>query len=83
MEYFYSVLLRFQMITQVLKRNGSVMPYDPQKIRLAIQKANQEVESSQQAEDVLIDQLISQLEAEKSGLVNIEEIQDFIESFLI
>ena len=83
MEYFYSILLRFQMITQVLKRNGSVMPYDPQKIRLAIQKANQEVDSSQQAEETLIDQLISQLEAEKSGIVNIEEIQDFIESFLI
>ena len=83
MEYFYSILLRFQMITQVLKRNGSVMPYDPQKIRLAIQKANQEVDSSQQAEEVLIDQLVSLLEAEKSGVVNIEEIQDFIESFLI
>jgi anaerobic ribonucleoside-triphosphate reductase len=71
------------MITQVLKRNGSVMIYDPQKIRIAIQKANKEVEKEQQADDEVIDQLIVKLESEKSGLVNIEEIQDFIETYLI
>lgn len=59
------------------------MAYDPQKIRIALQKANQEVETSQQVDLETIDRLISQLESEKTGLVNIEEIQDFIESYLI
>lgn len=71
------------MILQVIKRNGSQVAYDPQKITIAIQKANKEVAEKEQASDLVIAEIIRSLELSKKGLVPIEEIQDFIEMQLI
>ena len=44
-------------ITKVIKRNGSEVPYDAEKIRIAIQKANKEVPEEQQASEFLISEI--------------------------
>ena len=70
-------------IRKVIKRNWSEVAYDAEKIRVAIQKANHEVPEKEQASDFLISEIIRSLEAHKSGIVPIEEIQDYIEKQLI
>ena len=70
-------------IKKVIKRNGSEVPYDSEKIRIAIQKANNEVPEKEQASDFVISEIIRSLELSKKGIVPIEEIQDFIEKQLI
>ncbi len=71
------------MIEKVIKRNGSEVAYDPEKIQLAIHKANKEVPEQDQASDLVIAEVIRALEANKKGIVPIEEIQDFIEMQLM
>ena len=70
-------------IQKVIKRNGSEVAYNPEKIHIAIQKANKEVPESEQASELVIEEVIRALEASKKGTVPIEEIQDFIEMQLI
>ena len=70
-------------IKKVIKRNGSEVAYDAEKIRVAIQKANHEVPEKEQASDFLISEIIRSLECHKKGIVPIEEIQDYIEKQLI
>jgi transcriptional regulator NrdR family protein len=52
-------------IKKVIKRNGSEAVYDPEKIRVAIQKANHEVPEDDQASDFLISEIIRSLELAK------------------
>ena len=70
-------------IQKVIKRSGEEVVFQPEKIRIALQKANKEVPESLQADEALIDQILQNLQQEKSGVIGIEEIQDFIESELI
>ena len=70
-------------IQKVIKRSGEEVAFQPEKIRIALQKANKEVPESLQADEALIDQILQNLQQEKSGVIGIEEIQDFIESELI
>ena len=70
-------------IQKVIKRSGEEVLFQPEKIRIALQKANKEVPESLQADEALIDQILQNLQQEKSGVIGIEEIQDFIESELI
>lgn len=70
-------------IQKVIKRSGEEVVFQPEKIRIALQKANKEVPESLQADKALIDQILQNLQQEKSGVIGIEEIQDFIESELI
>ena len=70
-------------IQKVIKRNGAEVPYNPEKIHIAIQKANKEVPESEQASELVIEEVIRALEASKNGTLPIEEIQDFIEMQLI
>ena len=70
-------------IQKVIKRSGEEVVFQPEKIRIALQKANKEVPESLQADESLIDQILQNLQQEKSGVIGIEEIQDFIESELI
>lgn len=70
-------------ITKILKRNGSQESYDAQKIINAIQKANKEVSENEQVSLEQIKKIISDLEAQKTKIISIEEIQDFIEDELI
>ena len=70
-------------IQKVIKRSGEEVVFQPEKIRIALQKANKEVPKSLQADEALIDQILQNLQQEKSGVIGIEEIQDFIETYLI
>ena len=70
-------------IKKVIKRNWSEVAYDSEKIRVAIQKANNEVPEKEQASEFLISEIIRSLEAHKKWIVPIEEIQDYIEKQLI
>lgn len=81
--FFITLILLKMKITKVIKRNGSEVPYDAEKIRIAIQKANKEVPEEQQASEFLISEIIRSLEDHKKGIVPIEEIQDYIEKQLI
>lgn len=68
---------------QVIKRDGRVVMYDSRKIRNAIQKANGEVPHDKQLDEAFITALIYDLESEYDGSVSVEQIQDFIEVWLM
>jgi len=70
-------------IQHVIKRNGTKVPYDADKIRTAIQKANKEVLASERVTDDYINQIIIDLEFLNQPTLAIEGIQDFIESKLM
>lgn len=53
------------MIEKVIKRNGSEVAYNPEKIQLAIHKANKEVPEQDQASDLIIAEIIRALETSK------------------
>ena len=54
-------------IQKVIKRNGSEVAYNPEKIHIAIQKANKEVPEAEQASELVIEEVIRALEAAKKG----------------
>jgi ribonucleoside-triphosphate reductase len=68
---------------QVIKRDGRVVMYDSRKIRSAIQKANEEVDHEKRCDDSFISALIYELECEYDGSITVEEIQDYIEMWLM
>jgi ribonucleoside-triphosphate reductase len=70
-------------IKNVIKRNGTKVPYDAEKIRLAIQKANKEVIASERVSEDYINQIIVDLEFLNQNTLAIESIQDFIEAKLM
>jgi len=70
-------------VTQVIKRNGNTVPYDANKIFVAISKANQEVAEPERASETDIKAIIADLEQLQEKTLPIEEIQDFVESKLI
>ena len=82
-DFFITSFMIKMTIRKVIKRNGSEVAYDAEKIRVAIQKANKEVPEKEQASDFLISEIIRSLESTKKGIVPIEEIQDYIEKQLI
>jgi ribonucleoside-triphosphate reductase len=70
-------------IQNVIKRNGTKVPYDAEKIRIAIQKANKEVIASERVSDDYINQIIIDMEFLNQPTLAIESIQDFIEAKLM
>ena len=48
-------------IQKVIKRSGEEVVFQPEKIRIALQKANKEVSESLQADEGLIDQILQTL----------------------
>ncbi len=77
-------------VRQVVKRNGTIEPYDRKKIENAIEKAIEAVERNTNSEkaSVLTDQVESKLEELLTGrrahsIPAIEEIQDIVETVLI
>lgn len=72
------------MITNIVKRNGNVAPFDPRKISSAIYKANINVIGEAMTDDhleSLTDQVV-QL-ASPLGCPSVEQIQDLVEETLI
>lgn len=68
---------------KVQKRDGRIVEYNREKIVTAIRKANAEVEASQRAEEGLIDAILDNVERRADDVVNVETIQDMIESALV
>ncbi len=70
-------------IQTVIKRDGKSVPYDANKIKIAIQKANKEVQQSERVNDLDIDYIVASLESLNQSTLAIEGIQDFIEAQLM
>ncbi len=68
---------------KVQKRDGRIVDYNREKIVKAIRKANAEVEITERAADEIIDEILDHVEAQTEDVVNVETIQDMIESSLV
>lgn len=68
---------------KVQKRDGRIVDYDREKIITAIEKANAEVDSSEKAGKEMIEGILDYVEEHTDDVVNVETIQDLIESGLV
>jgi len=68
---------------KVQKRDGRIVEYDRDKIIKAILKANAEVELTEQAGKDMIDAILDDVESRSEDVMNVETIQDMIESGLV
>ena len=68
---------------KIVKRDGTIVPYDPQKIKNAIGKANNEVSKKERATEEQINQIIEFIEEKNKSRILVEDIQDIIEQKLM
>nr|WP_314460067.1 anaerobic ribonucleoside-triphosphate reductase [uncultured Clostridium sp.] len=68
---------------KVQKRDGRIVEYDRDKIVKAIRKANAEVDLTEQAGEDMIDAILDHVESRSEDVMNVETIQDMIESGLV
>ncbi len=68
---------------KIIKRDGTIVDYDPEKIRVAIGKANNEVSKKEKAKEEDINNIISYIEDLKKSRILVEDIQDIIEKKLM
>ena len=68
---------------KVIKRDAQVVDYCPEKIELAIKKANNEVQEEDRVSDVQIKNIIKYIEGLKKKRILVEDIQDIIEMRLM
>ena len=68
---------------KVIKRDGHMVDYCPEKIEEAIEKANQEVEEEDQASPIQIKNIIKYIEKLGKKRILVEDIQDIIEMKLM
>lgn len=68
---------------KIVKRDGAIVDYDPQKIRVAIQKANNEVTRKDKASKEQIKEIIEYIEELNKPRILVEDIQDIIEEKLM
>ena len=68
---------------KVVKRDGRIVEYDSQKIKIAIKKANNDVSEDECISDVEIDKIIKHIEGLKKKRLLVEDIQDIIEKQLV
>ena len=68
---------------KVIKRDGHMVDYCPEKIEAAILKANKEVEESQQASHTQIRNIEKYIESLGKKRILVEDIQDIIEMKLM
>ena len=68
---------------KVIKRDGHMVDYCPEKIEAAIEKANLEVEEEEQASSVQIKNIIKYIEKLGKKRILVEDIQDIIEMKLM
>ncbi|MDY3845954.1 MAG: anaerobic ribonucleoside-triphosphate reductase [Eubacteriales bacterium] len=67
---------------KIIKRNGSEVTFDPQKIVIAVTKANESVVPSERMSAVQIKRIAEDVESAASNMnraLNVEEIQDMVE----
>ena len=63
---------------KIIKRDGSIVDYNPEKIRIAIKKANNEVSRKEKATETEIEEIITYIEDLKKSRILVEDIQDII-----
>ena len=68
---------------KIIKRDGRIVDYDKNKIRIAIQKANNEVTDKEKISDKDIDKIITYIESLNKKRMLVEDIQDIIEEKLM
>lgn len=68
---------------QIIKRNGKIVSFDVEKIRVAIQKANQDVEEPERASADEIEQILTYITGLKKKRLLVEDVQDIIEEKLM
>ena len=68
---------------KVIKRDGTIVEYNSEKISIAIKKANNEVSRKEKATDEEINEIIKYIEDLKKSRILVEDIQDIIEQKLM
>ena len=68
---------------KIIKRDGHVVDYSPDKIALAIGKANAEVREEDRVSDIQIKNIIKYIESLGKKRILVEDIQDIIEMKLM
>jgi len=68
---------------KIIKRDGTIVDYNPEKIKIAISKANMEVDENNQASEEEINKIIRYIERLKKPRILVEDIQDIIEQKLM
>lgn len=77
------------MITQITKRNGMVVPFDPSKIAIAMKKASAAVQNP--IDDAILEQMVNRVvanlgavcEGKTEGCPTVEQVQDIVENTLM
>ncbi len=68
---------------KIIKRDGTIVAYNPDKIRIAIEKANNEVRGKEKASKEQIEEIIKYIEDLNKKRILVEDIQDIIEEKLM
>ena len=68
---------------KIIKRDGNIVDYNPDKIRVAIQKANNEVTRKDKITKSQIEDIIKYIEDLHKSRILVEDIQDIIEEKLM
>ena len=68
---------------KVVKRDGKIVDFDEDRIRIAIGKANNEVDDSDKATEEEIDEIVKKIRTLKRKRILVEDIQDMIEDGLM
>ena len=74
------------MLTRITKRDGRILPFNPEKIRNAIEKCFKQIKElpSEEALDSLVKQVIEKLNGKYAdGELTVEKTQDVVEDILI
>ena len=68
---------------KVVKRDGKIVDFDEERIRIAIGKANEEVDDEEKATDEEINDIVKHIKNLKRKRILVEDIQDMIENQLM
>lgn len=68
---------------KIIKRDGTIVDYNPEKISIAIQKANEEVSRKERVTKEQIKEIITYIEELNKPRILVEDIQDIIEEKLM
>ena len=56
------IKILFMTVLKVVKRDGTIVDYNPEKIKIAIQKANTEVPRKEKCTKEMIDEIVKYIE---------------------
>ena len=68
---------------KIIKRDGSIVDFDRNKIAVAIQKANRDVDPEDRADDAQIESIVRYVEHKNHGRLLVEDVQDMVEQKLM